>query len=77
LANESHNPCRDGLEWTIDFDRIRPNRLLGHSEDQATGFILRDGERSGLPHGQQAAGTVITHARQNDAYCIGSGIAGR
>lgn len=48
------------------------DRYLGHTEDDARGFVLGDGWCTSLFHLEQTLGPVAAHARKDDADSVAS-----
>lgn len=68
----------------FDFGRKAPKRqdavdptgsdgLARHAVDDAAGFILGEGSRTGRMHFDHAGGAIVPHRRQNDAERISPG----
>src|SRR5271165_1154873 len=58
---------RNGLQWAHALDGTELNRLLGHAEDDAGGFVLGHSPSARLPHFEQSARTVVAHAGHDDS----------
>jgi hypothetical protein len=58
---------RNGLQWAYAVDRTQFNRLLGHAENDAAGFVLRHSPSARLTHFEQPARAVVAHAGHDDS----------
>ena len=76
LPATTQDSAGDGAKWKHLADPIHPDRLLGHTEDDASRLVLRDGEGAGLRHFEHAARSVVAHAGHDDADGILACVAG-
>ena len=76
-ARACENRTGYGLQRHYLVDAVQLDRFLWHAENDAGGFVLRDGDGAGLFHFQHAPRTVVAHSSQDYADNIPAGITCR
>ena len=57
----------DAVEWRDNLNGAAKRGLAGHSVDDATLFVLPDGDGTGSAHGKKPGRAVVAHASHDDA----------